>query len=287
MKIFPRIDSTDYLRLGRGSLDIEPTNVFTFQPNLMWMRGAHTIRSGLDFRLSQYSRLSSGEAGLRLNFNRGFTQRVFNTGDALSGNSIASMLLGAVASGGVDYNVATMFMWKYYAPWIQDDWKVNNRLTLSLGLRWDFNSPLQERFNRQNYAFDPAALNPVSQRINRTTFPQVPEIRGGLGFLDVNGNPGSPWKFDKNNLQPRVGAAYRLDEKTVLRGGFGRFYLNPTATGHTQGFNVRTSLVASNDSNRTPVSDFSGYFPNGITQPSGSSQGLETFLGRDISFANP
>jgi Carboxypeptidase regulatory-like domain/TonB dependent receptor-like, beta-barrel len=287
MKLFPRIDSTDYIRLGRGSLDIEPTNVFTFQPNVVWMHGAHAIRSGLDFRLSQYSRLSSGEAGLRLNFNRGFTQRVFNTGDALSGNSIASMLLGAVASGGVDYNVASMFMWKYYAPWIQDDWKVNNRLTLSLGFRWDLNTPIQERFNRQNYAFDPAVLNPVSQRINRTMFPQVPEIRGGVGFLIVNGNPGSPWRFDKNNLQPRVGAAYKLDEKTVLRGGFARFYLNPTATGHTQGFNIRTSLVASNDSNRTPVSDFSGYFPNGITQPPGSSLGLETSVGRDIGFANP
>src|SRR5262245_66002116 len=125
MKIFPRIDSTDYLRLGRGSLDIEPTNVFTFQPNVMWMRGAHTIRSGLDFRLSQYSRLSSGAAGLRLNFNRGFTQRVFNTGDALSGNSIASMLLGAVASGGADYSVGPMFRWKSYSAWLQDGWDVD------------------------------------------------------------------------------------------------------------------------------------------------------------------
>ncbi len=287
MKLFPRIDSTDYIRLGRGSLDIEPTNVFTFQPNVMWMRGAHTIKSGLDLRLSQYSRLSSGEAGLRLNFNRGFTQRVFNTGDSLSGNSIASMLLGAVASGGVDFNAAPIFMWKYYAPWIQDDWKVNNRLTLNLGLRWDFNTPIRERFNRQNYALDLVTLNPVSQRIDRTRFPQIPEIRGGLEFLSVNGNPSTPWRLDKNNLQPRIGVAYKLNEKTVLRGGFGRFYLNPTATGHTQGFNIRTTLVASNDGNRTPVSNYNDFFPNGITQPSGSSLGLETFLGRDISFANP
>jgi Carboxypeptidase regulatory-like domain/TonB dependent receptor len=287
MKIFPRIDSSDYIRLGRGTLDIEPTNAFTFQPNVMWMRGAHTIRTGMDFRLTQYSRLSSGEAGLRLNFNRGFTQRDFDDGDALSGNSIASMLLGAVASGGVDFNIAPMFMWRYYAPWIQDDWKVNNRLTLSLGFRWDFNTAVQERFGRLNYAFDPVVPNPVSQRIDGTRFAQFKDIRGGLTFLNADGNPSAPWRLDKNNLQPRIGVAFKLDEKTVLRGGVGRFYLNPTATGHTQGFNIRTSLVASNNSGRTPVSDFSGLFPNGITQPPGSSLGLETFLGREISFANP
>jgi Carboxypeptidase regulatory-like domain/TonB-dependent Receptor Plug Domain len=288
MKLFPRIDLNDYIRLGRGSLDIEPTNVFTFQPNVLWMRGAHTIRSGLDLRFSQYSRLSSGDAGMRISFSRNFTRRVFNdNNDPLSGNSIASMLLGAVASGGVDFNAATIFMWKYYAPWVQDDWKVNNRLTLNLGFRLDFNTPIEERFNRQNYALDPVSLNPVSQRIDRKRFPQIPEIHGGLRFLSMFGNPDNPWRLDKNNLQPRIGAAFKLDEKTVLRGGFGRFYLNPTATGHTQGFGIRTSLVASNDGNRTPVSDFSGLFPNGITRPSGSSLGLETFLGRDISFANP
>src|SRR5262249_31750300 len=257
------------------------------QPNVVWIHGVHTIKSGLDLRMTQYSRLSSGEAGMRLDFNRGFTQKEYNRDDPLSGNSFASLLLGAVAGGGVDYNVAPMFMWKYYAPWIQDDWKVNHRLTINFGFRWDINTPIHERFNRQNYAFDPAALNPVSQRIDKTLFPQFTGLRGGHRFLSVNGNPDNPWKLDKNNLQPRIGIAYKLNENTVLRGGFGRFYLNPTATGHNQGFSIRTMLVASNDSNRRPVTDFGGLFPNGITQPTGSSLGLETFLGRPINYANP
>lgn len=286
MKMFPRIEISDFTRLGRGSLDIEPSNVFTFQPNVVWMRGAHSLRSGLDFRLTQYSRLSSGEAGMRLNFNRNFTRRIYNSGSD-SGSSLASFLLGAVADGGVDYNVATMFMWKYYAPWIQDDWKVNSRLTLNFGLRWDIASPLQERFNRQSYIFDTTAINPVSQRVDKTAFPQFANLQGGLRFLGVDGSPTTPWAFDSNNVQPRIGFAFKLDDKTVLRGGFGRFYLDPTSTGHTQGFTIRTPLVASIDNNRTPISDYARYFPDGIAQPPGSSQGLETLLGREISFANP
>lgn len=288
VKIFPRVELGDgYIRLGRGQYDVEPTNVFTFQPNIIWTRGSRTIRSGLDLRYTQYSNINSGDV-LRINFNRNFTRRLYNVNSDSTGHTVASFLLGAVASGSVAYNIPPIYMWKYYAPWSQIDWKATDRLTLNFGLRWDLNTPVRERFNRRNYIFDPAAINPVSQRINGTTFPDFTQLKGGLRFLGIDGNPNTPWKIDLNNFQPRIGFAYKLNNKTVMRGGFGRFHLNPTPQGYGQGFSMGTNMVTSLDGGRTPVSDFGGLFPNGIVTPPGSSLGLETFLGQNsISYSNP
>jgi Carboxypeptidase regulatory-like domain len=287
VKIFPRIELGDgYIRLGRGQYDSESTNVFTFQPNLTWLRGAKAIKMGLDMRYTQYADINSGDV-LRLNFNRNFTKRIYNSNSDPTGHTVASFLLGAVASGNITYNVPPIYMWKYYAPWTQVDWKAMDRLTVNFGVRWDLNFPVKERYQRRNYIFDPSQINPVSQRINRAAFPSVPELKGGLRFLGIDGSPDTPWKLDTNNIQPRVGFAYRLNEKTVLRGGFGRSYLNPTPRGQGQGFSFTTGLVSSLDGGRTPVTDFSGFFPNGVITPPGSSLGLETLLGQNISYSNP
>ena len=175
------------------------------------------MRFGTELRITQYSRQVSGRGGMRLTFSRGFTQKDFNRGDPQSGNAMASFLLGAPSGGQVDFNVFPIYMWKYIAPWVQDDWKITRKLTLNLGLRWDFNRPLRERFDRMNYVFDANAVNPVSARIDKARFPGL-EVKGGLRFAGVDGNPREPWKFDGNNIQPRVGAVYELDDRTVRRG---------------------------------------------------------------------
>jgi hypothetical protein len=287
IKLFPRIELGDgYLRLGRGQYVVQPTNVFTFQPNVIWMRGNLTMRSGLDMRYTQYANNNTGDV-ISLSFNRNFTKRVYNDSNDPTGSTIASFLLGAVSGGSIAHNAAPIYMWKYYAPWAQFDWKVTPRLTLNLGARWDFNTPVQERFKRRSYIFDPTQINPVSQRINGTTFHAYTQLHGGIRFLGIDGSPDSAWRFDTNNIQPRIGFAFSLNEKTVLRGGIGRFYLNPTPTGHGAGFSISTPLVSSLDGGRRPVADFSQFFPNGVLIPPGTSRGLETSLGQSISYSNP
>src|SRR5262249_34997979 len=113
------------------------------------------------------------------------------------------------------------------------------------------------------------------------------KVNGGLTFVGVNGNPDTPWKYDKNNYQIRLGTAYQLNEKTVLRAGYGKYFLNPTGQGWQNGFSIQTPLVASNDGNRTPTYALSNPFPT-VLQPPGSSLGALTFLGRnDVGFSNP
>jgi hypothetical protein len=285
VKVFPTIAITDFLTLGRG-FNKEPTNTWTLQPNLSMTKGAHNVRFGLDLRYTQYSRQVSGNGGMRLDFGRGFTQREFNRGDALSGIGLASLLLGTPTGGNIDYNVFPIYGWKYAAPWIQDDWRVNRKLTLNLGLRYDWNSSVRERFDRMNYAFDPTATSPAQSRINAAAFPGL-QLRGGLRFASVDGNPREPWQTDSNNIQGRFGATYQLDEKTVLRGGYGRYFLNPVTVGFTQGFSISTPFIASLDANRTPLYSLGDPFPSGVREPPGASLGLATFLGQGLNYSNP
>jgi Carboxypeptidase regulatory-like domain len=309
--MFPRINfyntrtNAEFVQLGRGSFSREPTNVYSVQPNMTYIRGAHNMRFGMDVRYAQYARLVSGNGGMVLTFNRAFTQQVFNdTFDANSGNPIASLLIGAVSATDtdnvqrsfIDNNAFPIYMFKYSAPWFQDDWKVTRRLTLNFGLRYDLNKPGVERYGRSNAGFDTTTVNPANARIDRSKLINGSQIVGGLLFAEEGQ---AAVKTDKNNFQPRVGFAYSIDDKTVLRGGYGRYYVNPVGAGGgalgaptpgypSNGFSVQTPLVASIDGNRTPLPNLlSNPFPQGVLQPAGSSPGLESFLGLGFQYSNP
>ena len=113
-------------------------------------------------------------------------------------------------------------------------------------------------------------------------------LRSGAAsqFAAVNGNPKYPYQWDTNNLQPRAGFAFMLTERTILRGGYGLYFLNVTGTTTQNGFSIQTPLITSNDSDRTSTFPLANPFSQGISEAPGSAQGLETFLGRGPSFSN-
>jgi Carboxypeptidase regulatory-like domain/TonB dependent receptor-like, beta-barrel/TonB-dependent Receptor Plug Domain len=277
--MFPVVTFDQFVQLSRNFGPNTNKN-FSLQPNVTMTRGNHAIRSGLDIRRTNVYNDNYGNAGGLINFTRAFTRSTLNSNSNLEGNAFASFLLGAPADGNVPVNLFPHYYWNFVAPWIQDDWRLNDRLTLNLGFRWDFNGPVHEQENRLNYAFDPTIVNPISGSIGQ-------QVLGGIQFLGVGGAPTAPWKFDWNNWQPRVGAAYQINDKTVLRAGYGRYFLNPTAQSFTNGFSQATALNASNDGGRTPTYNLSNPFPNGIDTPPGSSLGPLTFLGRNPSFSSP
>jgi Carboxypeptidase regulatory-like domain/TonB-dependent Receptor Plug Domain len=277
--MFPVFTFDQFVQLSRG-FGPNTNKIFTIQPNISLTRGNHNVRSGLDIRRTNVYNDNYGNAGGQVDFNRNFTRSTLNSTSNFEGNAFASFLLGAPSGGNVPVNLFPHYYWDFVAPWIQDDWRVNNKLTLNLGFRWDFNSPVHEEQSRLNYAFDPTLTNPVSARVGQT-------VIGGIRFLDVNGAPKTPWKFDWNNWQGRIGAAYQLNEKTVVRAGYGKYFLNPTGQSFTNGFSQSTTLISSNDGGRTPTYNLSNPFPNGIDKPTGNSLGPLTFLGRGPSFSNP
>jgi hypothetical protein len=137
-----------------------------------------------------------------------------------------------------------------------------------------------EADNQLNYVFDPTIVNPVSARVGQ-------QVNGGITFAGVNGAPKTPYAYDKNNYQLRGGLAYQINQKTVFRAGYGKYFLNPTIQGFSNGFSITTPVIGSNDGGRTPTYALANPWPNGIQDPPGNSLGPLTFLGRGPSFVNP
>jgi hypothetical protein len=283
---FGRYEFSGYNNLGRyygGSW----TNTWAAHPTLTWIKGSQTIKAGVDMRWIQYATKNVGNP-FRLNFDKGATQKEYNRGDSNSGDAIASALLGipSTTNSLIDYNTFPAYMYRYFAPYMQDDWKVSRKLTLNLGLRWDFNISANERYNRLAAGFDPNAVNPVDKLIDRTKFPDFPTIKGVLLFAGQNGANTRASKIDWTAFQPRFGFAYQAVERLVVRGGIGKYYLNPNNDDlRSPGFSYTTPLINSPDAGRTFLSNvLNNPFPNGPVIPPGSSLGGLSYLGRNPDF---
>ena len=279
---FGNYSFTNYASLGQYPTG-DITNSLSEAASVSWNVKNHTLRAGVDLRDIQYITQNYSTA-LSLSADPGWTQANYAQADSVSGNSIASWLLGTPSSGSSGYSLLGVYQEHYFAPWAQDDWRVTSRLSLNLGLRWDFNLPPVERFNRMDRGFDTTEVNPVSQLVNQQQFPGY-SVNGGLLFAGVGGQPRGAANTYMKAVQPRVGAAYKVNNKMVLRGGWGRYYLNPSNTYiQSSGFNTSTPLVASNNGGETPIPNLiNNPFPSGLLLPAGASLGAETFVGQSIT----
>jgi hypothetical protein len=169
----------------------------------------------------------------------------------------------------------------YYGGFLQDDWKVTPKLTLNLGLRYEYESPRTERYNQLD-TFNYNIASPL----------QAPglNLKGALTFVGVNGASRFQGNPDRNNVSPRLGFAYRLDSNTVLRGGGGIFYASTQGVGTgsagfgSTGFTAQSTQVTSLDG-VTPATFLNNPFPNGLSQPTGSKLGPATALGQAITYS--
>jgi len=271
--------------------------MFNFFPEVTWVRGKHTIDAGLDMRYRQegYLGVPGGQGYNAPSFNvgNGWTQQNYqNSGLAYQGFDLASFLLGYQDSGNANIVVNRTYSAYYFAPFIQDDWKVTPKLTLTVGLRYDLSPGPTERHNAMNYAFDTTTINPVNSQVNHALLPGGKALLGGFTFGGVNGNPRSSIKMNKWGFQPRVGVAYAITPKFVIRGGFEEMLLGPLLTYSSlvqdglTGFSANTTYIASLNNGQTPnpYANIGNPFPQGVTPITGSSAGLLTALGQGGTF---
>jgi hypothetical protein len=286
---FPRISISGFQSLGRNpNFGGSATNTVTLQPSVTHsFGGGQTIKAGGDLRWTQYSTQNSGQI-MTFSAADTFTRADYQRSDGVSGSGLATWLLGMPTSGTVNINMYPIYLYPYYSPWVQDDWKVRRNLTLNLGLRWDANLPPVERYNRMNRGFDANVISPADALFDHSKFSYLNyPLRGGLLFAGNNGLARGAADAYLNTIQPRVGVAWAPAPKLVIRGGWGRYYINPN-NDYLQnvGFNASTSLNASPDSNRTAFPDLlSNPFPV-VNQPIGNSRGLMTFVGNSFNFIN-
>jgi len=296
---FPETEVTGYSTLGDVSGTRSVTNFHTLNGALSHPHGSHSLRTGGEFRVLQENGVTWGNVSPHLTFSTNWTRGPLdNSAASPIGQGLASLLFGLPTGGYIDRNSPFSEQSRYLGLYIQDDWRASRRLTINLGIRYELELPTTERFNRMTRGFDFNSPSPVAEaaRANyaRSPIPEVPverfNLRGGLLFAGVNGAPRGMWNADKNNFAPRVGLAYALRPKLVIRAGYGIFFESLGADRTDvpqQGFDQRTTLVASLDNGQTYLVSIPNPFPNGIQEPAGASGGLATFLGRAPTFFWP
>ncbi len=271
---YPSISMGVYQAQGAGP-SAQGDDTYTLAASGGKVIATHVMKFGVEARDFRTTNLNFGPAGGSFAFTRLWTQADPNRADALSGNEIASALLGYPTTGSLTLPITPAYRSRYFSFFFQDDWKITRKLTLNLGLRWDYESPVAERYNQQTIGFAFGQPSPLANR--------VPGLTGGLLFAGNEGDNRFAFAPDRNNFQPRIGAAYSLNAKTVLRGGFGVYTLGQWALGGTNGFSRTTPVITTVD-NLTPAASMSNPFPNGILRPIGASQGLSTDLGLALNF---
>jgi hypothetical protein len=296
-RYLPRIDLAEYTGIGVGGEGLGVVdNTASAQASFTHSFSRHTLKIGGDYRNIRSNPSSSGNSNGFFNFTRAFTRRDPNAADNTSGSSVASFLLGYPESANVGAGNARALQWNYLALFVHDDVRVSPKLTLNLGLRWDFESAVTERHGRmvRGFAFDQRSplADPVKNAPGASECPACADLKGGLLFAGVDGVPRGLFNEDKNNVQPRVGFSYSVNPKTVIRGGYGLYYQYRSPFGSQTGFFVDTPYIASDITGRVGVPElglntFSSPFRNGLVAPPGASRGLLTQVGQSISFDDP
>ena len=278
---FPSISPGEMSGLGVYYNEHDVSDRGELKANLSKVSGKHTLKFGVLYGLGKYtSRLNNNSAGT-YSFDKGFTQgpNPLQT-STTAGFGYATFLLGTLSGGTHNPTVVDgAFNQPYYGLYFQDEYKVTSRLTLNLGVRWDYESPRTEAKN-QIANFDYTSAASLS---NGTA------VRGGLIFPGVGSLPRGYWNTNKKNFAPRLGFAYNLADATVIRGGYGIFYSNTWGNGRNNstipqtGFTCSTPVINSLDGGLTPFSYLSDPYPTGFCKATGSSAGLLTNLGQNIN----
>jgi len=289
--IHPRMNNSDMRYTGASEgIWYEHTNTFSYNIGLTKIAGSHNMKWGMQAQIKQNNSVSAARPSGEFNFDRGFTQTNPLSPAQNQGNGIASFLLGYASSGSLDLRAATAPQAPFYGWYFQDDYKVNSKLTLNLGLRYELLLGTTERYNQSNIGIDLAAASPIEAAAKaayaRNPIPELAasnfNVKGGLIFATPE-NRGNV-RVDKKSLAPRIGVAYRIAPRTVVRAGFGVFYSvwwQPFV--RATGFSSNTPMVATLDGGLTPNDVLSNPFPNGLIPPTGARDGLATQLGGNLS----
>jgi hypothetical protein len=284
---FPAISTNGAYGPSQGALGSAAPNrrrwySHNFLTGISKLLGRHSLKAGFDYRKLSLDFYNIGQASGSFTFTRSFTQA---PNVATGGNELASLLLGAVDSGSSQLVTPLSVYVNYFGGYAQDDFRLSQKLTLNFGLRYEYEQGLQERDNQITVGFDPTAVFPAP--------PAGMSVKGGLIFAGLNGASTQQTQPQKTKFGPRVGFAYQYNEKTTLRGGYGIlwapaiFNLSPTVEGYgALGFSAVTNMVTTLDGGLTPANYLSNPFPNSLLRPTGSSRGLLTQVGQNVSFVD-
>jgi len=259
-----------YLRQGQETHDLIGS--------LTHIQGRHELKFGGEFRMHRFNAGQPGTPNGLFAYGPNGTSQTGNW-DGTGGDTLADMLIGGAGANWGQYEIpdflATQnFAWAGYA---QDNFHASKKLTVNVGLRYDLTMPQTERWNRLSW-LDPNAPNPLENAAGQP----FPNLRGGLMFSSPKQR--SNFNADYRDFQPRLGVAYSLNDKTVIRTGYGIYYVISNSAANADaispnapGFYAPTGWQATVPGYpATPQGGLSNPFPQGLVPITGSSLGLLT-----------
>lgn len=258
--------------------------LLSYSSALSFMRGRHSITAGFEQREFYNNFYQPSNPTGSFYFPQAVTAQSPNSIDTTQGNSFADVLIGYGDPGGSFINITPSVADKSLetAFYVQDDFKVNSRLTVNLGLRYEWSTPYTERKNAQQYS-DFTGDTGISVVLQPGQAPT--ELKGTTIFPGQNGL-GRHLPIDWNNIAPRLGFAYSLDSKTVIRGGAGIYYgLAPASNFQYPGtaFSATGNIFFTKDSFQTQYASLENPFPQGLPAPEGQKYGKNVNWGFDNS----
>src|SRR6266480_6031552 len=247
-------------------------------------QGRHSFKAGFDFRRLLVTGYGYGDMAGSFAFNGVFTQSSPADPAVGTGADVADMLLGYPASGSASISTKLTDYTHYYSFYGQDDLRLNRLLTLNMGLRWERENGIQEVQDRLYVNFDKNAVNPLAANVTGIA------PKGVVQFAGSSSNPRYVGDPNKNKLGPRLGAAFQVNSKTVLRAGYGLVWAPQSTIGSPlapAAYSATTPYIATTNGFVTPANRLTDPFPNGLIKSIGKSQGPLTGIGQGISIFSP
>jgi hypothetical protein len=258
---------------GPGSAIHQRNDSYAIYPSVTKIMGSHTVKLGGEVRRQITNYIQSNVGSGLYNFDNLFTsQNPFVSGGGGSGVGFASFMLGLGTSGTIVTPSPYSYRNYYAGIYASDTWQATRKLTVNYGLRWELPFPQVERYDRFTNLL-PDAPSPFAQAAG------IPNLKGRLGLVN---SPDNPTRYaaatHKALFAPRFGFAYRVNEKTVLRSGYGIFYVQNDGGGGSQLTSIAQAWVPTVDGSFTPVTTFSNPYPTGLLQPPQRSPNYQTLL---------
>ena len=295
--MLPNVDFTGnntYQDISQGASSFDRARNMQGTVNLTKVTSNHTLRGGVDVRQAQRLRSAGGNPSGQLTFTNEFTRQASDTAQLTPSNlglTMAAFMLGVPSTTVATIQRPFSYRNQYFGSFVQDSWRVNENLTLNVGLRMEWENGISEDDNAMVTDFDPDAKLAISDAAEaayaRSPLAQLPasqfRVRGGPIYATAPGQDGRSWR-PQTLFMPRVSAAYKLGEKTVAKFGYGMFYDTLNAADYTAnnlGYNATTTNTNSTDFGQTFGVSLADPFP-----VRGGSRFLEPFndtLGVDSS----
>jgi hypothetical protein len=275
---FPAFNITGLTSVGSANSAGENVGAFNSwaeRGSFSWVKGTHTFKFGADFRVQQMNMAFENSFEPIFNFTNQFTAINPLSLNSASGVPMASFMLGNVSTASVAKSPAFADQRRYLAFFAQDDWKVSHKLTVNVGLNYSLEFPITDRHNREMW-FNPTVLLPVSIQVGTPVY-------GGFEF--ASSQERSPTDLYLKQWGPRLGIAYQLFSHTVIRTAYGLFWI-PADLSQVVGASgapawlINTPMVTTLNGGVTPFNALDNPYPQGIQNPPGSSQSVDSLLGQ-------